>query len=122
MENPNTVIHLTADHGLHLGPYAISPPGEVENKLPVLFSIYPKPFLESHPEADRALKHNQQSLLSPFDLFKTIQHLRTYPDEEEKSYRVGSHYSKVAKSMFTEVPYTRTCEEAGIPERACICE
>jgi len=119
--HPNTVFVITADHGLHLGPWALSPPGKTENSLPALFTIMPSSIQTKHPEMKDALKHNQQTLTTQYDLHKTIVHLLNYPEYKAPEYPEGSTYKKSASSMLETIPYTRNCDQAGVPKKMCLC-
>jgi hypothetical protein len=120
-KNPDTFFVITADHGLKVGPYSLSPQGKVENQNPVLFTILPKSFIADHPEVKPALQHNEQALSTHFDLHRTIMHFRDYPKLEEPDYS-GYKYNTSAKSLFEEISYSRTCEEAGVlDELPCLC-
>jgi hypothetical protein len=132
--HPNTIVFIVADHGLHMGPYAVSPAGKVEQMLPVLMTLWPKTFTGKHPEVLEALKHNQQSLTTHYDIYKTVSssnpkhclllqlhHIINYPEMTDANFPASFTYTKSAKSLLEKIPYTRTCEQAAIPEQFCVC-
>lgn len=112
---------ITADHGLKVGPYSLSPAGKVENQNPVLYTIFPKSFIEEHPELRENLKHNEQALATHFDLHRTILQFRDFPTLEEPDYS-NFTYSRAARTLFEKIPYSRTCEDAGMSDdKPCLC-
>jgi len=120
-DHPNTIVLLIADHGLHMGPYAVSPAGKVEQMMPLLITVWPTQFTNKHPEVKEALKHNQQSLTTHFDVYKTLHHVINYPEMTEAQFPDDSTYKQSAKSLLEKIPYTRTCEQAAIPDNFCVC-
>jgi hypothetical protein len=80
-ELEKTVIVLTSDHGSHMGPYFMATEmGEFEQKLPLLFMIYPKWFLDKYPEFRQNLRDNEQKLVVHYDTHWTLRHLATLPE------------------------------------------
>ncbi|CAG9322159.1 unnamed protein product [Blepharisma stoltei] len=76
-----TVVVITSDHGLHMGPYYTgSKMGAFEEKLPTLFMIYPQWFINKYPEFRQNLAENEQRLVSHYDTYWTFRHLATLPE------------------------------------------
>ena len=117
-KHPNTIFTIMADHGLHLGPYAISPPGQVEQYLPASFTLFPSKFLDKHPEMRESLVHNQQALTTHYDFHRTLLHMLDYPKLKEPDYS-GVAYEYAARSLFEKIPLTRTCQD--VSAERCIC-
>eukprot|EP01114_Cavostelium_apophysatum_P016440 TRINITY_DN4678_c0_g1_i2.p1 TRINITY_DN4678_c0_g1~~TRINITY_DN4678_c0_g1_i2.p1 ORF type:complete len:451 (+),score=108.04 TRINITY_DN4678_c0_g1_i2:881-2233(+) len=122
-DHPNTVILFVSDHGLHMGPYAPSPAGKVENVLPSHFAIYPSHLFDKVPKAKENMIANQQKLTTHFDLHKTLVNILDIVGAKggNDAYDTKVTSSYAAKSMFDEISSTRSCKDAGIPDRYCIC-
>ncbi|CAG9331242.1 unnamed protein product [Blepharisma stoltei] len=77
----NTILVITSDHGSHMGPYFMATEmGAFEQKLPVLFFIYPTWFLNKYPEFRKSLLANEQKLVGHYDTHWTFRHLATLPE------------------------------------------
>lgn len=112
----HTIQFLLADHGLHMGPFAMfSPLGNTENKLPSMFVTVPSWFLRAHPKVAEALTVNQYRLVSSFDVYKGIVSLRHLSE-------FGGNGSSALDGMFKIQPPDRTCVDAGVSERSCACD
>eukprot|EP01001_Neometanema_parovale_P010511 NODE_674_length_2192_cov_96.617206_g644_i0.p1 GENE.NODE_674_length_2192_cov_96.617206_g644_i0~~NODE_674_length_2192_cov_96.617206_g644_i0.p1 ORF type:complete len:669 (+),score=94.20 NODE_674_length_2192_cov_96.617206_g644_i0:80-2086(+) len=117
----NTVVILTADHGVHMGPYFLTKAGRLEHKLPLLIMTMPRAFLAQHPELQPILKHNEQLPLTAWDLHATLRHLATYPEKPhagEPGFPRGPPWQH---SLLTKLPLHRTCEDMRIPRCRCVC-
>jgi len=126
----NTALFILSDHGLHMSPfYAFHEPSAIkENALGLLTGFFPNWFLHKHPQLAKNIRTNQQSLVTPFEIHETLQHLINFPTKPILS---SSRYSHVENntgifqpthySLFDEIPFSRTCPQAGIPDYFCIC-
>ncbi|PRP89762.1 hypothetical protein PROFUN_00104 [Planoprotostelium fungivorum] len=114
VDTNKTVVFIIADHGLHMSPYfALNLySARAENMLPMGNLIVPNWVLENYPEISEALEENQQSLVTAYDLYATLKHLRHF--EEKPNVRNGL-------SLFDKIPRERTCREANIPQDLCYC-
>jgi hypothetical protein len=112
----NTAVFIVSDHGLHMNiMFAFREESVLkENALGLLTAIFPTWFLEKHPEYQTSLQHNQQALVTPYDIFETLLHFANFPTKS--TYREAH-----SQSLFTEVDYNRSCKDAGIPPHFCIC-
>eukprot|EP01012_Entosiphon_sulcatum_P023624 TRINITY_DN28717_c0_g3_i1.p1 TRINITY_DN28717_c0_g3~~TRINITY_DN28717_c0_g3_i1.p1 ORF type:complete len:692 (+),score=85.36 TRINITY_DN28717_c0_g3_i1:24-2078(+) len=118
----DTVVVLGSDHGMHMGPYFMTVPGRLEQKLPLLQLLVPTAMLERYPELNDTLQHNSQSLITAWDLYATLRQLAVYPRPADRGTPDYPRGPKWAKSLLAEkVPYNRTCAEAHIPAHRCIC-
>ena len=80
-ELDDTIVILTSDHGLHMGPYfSTSDMGRFEEKLPLLLMIFPTKFLAKYPSFKENLRKNEQKLVSHYDTYWTLRHLATFPE------------------------------------------
>jgi len=112
----NTAVFLVSDHGLHMNiMFAFREESVVkENALGLLSAIFPTWFLQKYPQVRNNLKHNQQALVTPYEIFETLHSFAKFPNPNIPR---ASH----SLSLFDEIPYNRTCEEAWIPNHFCIC-
>ena len=77
----DTVIILTSDHGSHMGPYFLATDmGEFEQKLPFLYMIFPKWFMDKYPDFRKNLHANEQNLIVHYDIHWTLRHLLSLPE------------------------------------------
>jgi len=112
----NTMLIVTADHGMRFGPIRSKFIGLMEERLPLLFYSFPQWFTEKYPQHIRNLRINSHRLTSPFDLYETLSDFATF-DGKIKQY--DQH--KRAQSMFTEMSINRSCNDADIPAHWCTC-
>src|SRR5690349_21274472 len=84
-----------------------------------MFIWLPKWFKDDHPDFVESLKVNRNRLTTTFDIHMTLKHIL------ELTGRVGilDQSSGCAKcqSLFREVPWNRSCADAGIEDNYCAC-
>ena len=100
----NTLIVVFGDHGSRNDDVRNTMQGKLEERLPWLSISVPEWLEDKYPEITSALKNNQHVISSPFDLHATLHHVLTYPKEPQ---------GEKTQSLFTKLPHTRTCSEAG---------
>ena len=112
----NTAVFVLGDHGLRTGRARSTLQGKLEERLPFLALMLP-PRFRSHRAEMENLRRNSHILTSHFDLYATLQHLRTFPHLNSK---VGA--TKFGASLFTDIGrLNRTCEDAGVEKHWCPC-
>ncbi|KAF9930870.1 hypothetical protein FBU30_011159 [Linnemannia zychae] len=120
----NTIIFMMADHGLHMGiNFMFTPNGRIEHMNPYLSVILPPLVTERYPSLARGLAHNQQSLLTGYEIHATLKMLASgkmpaLGDEDDidgGSWRKGTLFDE-------ELDPSRTCEQAMIPDEYCRCK
>ena len=109
----NTLVILMGDHGLRFGPVRTQVQGKLEERLPLLSILTPPWFQSKYPKIMENLKANRERLTSWFDLYATFRHVLSYPHSPEGLTR--------GLSLFSKVPKTRTCKDAGTTEHFCPC-
>jgi hypothetical protein len=138
---PDTAIIFTSDHGMAYGSYSKTGIGKVENYLPLLFTFFPKYFVEENSRHE-ILMENEQKLISPIDAFKTLMQLIHYPKPPLDLYPVPTpenirslfgnedycikyqdeRCTSTAYSILKDIiPENRTCEHAEIRPDICQC-
>ncbi|KAG0083068.1 hypothetical protein BGZ93_010453 [Podila epicladia] len=119
----NTIIFTMADHGLHMGiNFMFTPSGRIEHMNPYLSVILPPLLSKKYPSLARGLQHNQQSLVTGWNIHATLKMLArgvmpAHGDDDETdggAWRKGTLFDE-------ELNPGRTCEEARIPEEFCKC-
>ncbi|KAF9427116.1 hypothetical protein BGZ94_005454 [Podila epigama] len=141
--NPNSVLVIMADHGLHYGRETYTFPGFIHHKIPPLFVALPKPLLEQRPDFTAALESNQNRVLSHLDLHQTFLHL-AYGDQPAPA---GEQYTEYmtrfiadgtfrrqfhanapnqtsfaqtyGRSLLLPIEANRSCSSGGIPHDFC---
>lgn len=109
----NTLLIVMGDHGLRYGQIRESVQGKLEERLPLYTMIFPPWFKSRYHELDRMLKTNTNRLTSWFDVYATLRHMLSYPARPSDL--------KHGQSLFIEVPKSRTCSDAGVPDHFCPC-
>lgn len=126
----DTVLILFSDHGIRWGDLRNTRIGGYEERLPALYIVLPARFKTEFPGAIENLRHNSQRLTSTFDLHKTLLALASLGTGNTTNLLNASWMSLtddplVASrgiSLFEEVPWNRTCAEAGVNGHWCACE
>ncbi|XP_053672941.1 uncharacterized protein LOC128723248 [Anopheles nili] len=115
----NSMVVFFSDHGLRFGPVRMLLTGWLEERLPFNFIWLPEWFKDEHPEIVQALKINRNRLTNPYDLHVTLKHVL------ELSGRIDNLPGPLScpncQSIFTEMPWNRSCEETAIESHWCTC-
>ncbi|KAF8942147.1 hypothetical protein BGZ47_006778 [Haplosporangium gracile] len=113
----NTIVFMMADHGLHMGiNFMFTPNGRIEHVNPYLSVILPPLITKHYPSLARGLAHNQQSLVTGYEIHATLKMLASgqmpeYGDDDdvdEGAWRKGTLFDE-------ELDPARTCEQAKVP-------
>ena len=96
-----------------------------EKNLPMLFLSFPVSFLRRWPRlVETARRNSRQRLVTSFDVHKTAQHLlhlQTAEDPDSWNNPSDAPDAPPAYSLLTDVPSSRTCKDAAIPNSFCSC-
>jgi len=116
----STVIAILADHGGNNGVYHdVFGAGNAERRLPVLLLLVPARLLHTHPTLAPVLEHNQQMLVTSYDLFKTFRDILHYPAAPPGD---SGWCDKRSFSLVRQrIPENRTCHDASVPPDHCLC-
>ena len=101
-----------------MGPYFKTQAGAYEARLPFMYIIPPKWFQQKHSTAYANLKTNSKGLTTFYDVHKTLlaviqgQYLQDVQTDNARHPGIN---------LFTEVPQTRTCDQAKVPAHFCAC-
>lgn len=120
-----SIVVILGDHGNRMDTIRSTELGKLEDSMPMVSIILPK-WINSTWR--NSLKLNSNRLTSTYDLYATfvdvLHTLGGRPGEAGKTdKRIWDHFSKPPRgqSLFREVPLTRSCDDAGIPEWYCVC-
>ena len=122
-----TVLLLMSDHGIRYGDFRKTNQGMIEERQPLLYFILPKWFKQTYPEAYKNLMINRRRLITPFDIYETLQELLEPKLLAKSRFQSRSMesleelYLHKSISLFLEVLPNRTCERAGIASHWCTC-
>lgn len=109
----NTLLIFMGDHGIRYGSVRQQVQGKLEERLPLYSMAVPSWFPSRYPDVYRIMKTNTARLTSWFDVHATFRHILNFPTPPANMSR--------GISLFTEVPATRTCKDAGIANHWCPC-
>lgn len=114
-----SMVVFFSDHGIRFGAVRQLVTGWLEERLPFIFIWLPEWFRNEHPEFVQALKINRNRLTSPYDLHMTLKHVLEL-SQPNRRYSVAKSCPK-CQSLFKEIPYNRSCEDAAIDAHWCTC-
>ncbi|KAK3732586.1 hypothetical protein QZH41_004981 [Actinostola sp. cb2023] len=97
----DTILIVLSDHGVRYGATRVMMQGHLEERLPFLSFTFPSWFESQHPEIVKNLRHNVDSVTSPFDLHLTLHHILSYPDVPKP------HKGSRGSSLFAKIPRSR---------------
>lgn len=115
-----SMIVLLSDHGMRYGKITELVDGYIEERLPFLHIWLPPWFRNQHPAFVEALKINRNRLINPYDVHMTRKHILKLSNPDTVYAPLSS--CPKCQSLFTEVPWNRTCEEASIDAFWCTCQ
>uniref|UniRef100_A0A1A9ZN61 DUF229 domain-containing protein n=1 Tax=Glossina pallidipes TaxID=7398 RepID=A0A1A9ZN61_GLOPL len=123
-----TVIFLMSDHGLRWGSFRKTYQGMMEERLPLLITLYPDWLKRKYPAAIANMESNTKRLTTPFDLYATMLDLLDMRTLEK--HRLETRASELMDadnivprgiSLFLPIPETRSCDNANIASHWCTC-
>jgi hypothetical protein len=109
----NTILILMGDHGVRWGKVRETIQGKLEERMPFFSMAFPKWFKAKFPSIDENLRKNGNRLTTWYDVYATLRHMLSYPDLPKGI--------KHGQSLFTEIPKSRTCDDAFVPGFWCPC-
>lgn len=130
-----TVTIILGDHGNRIDKIRNTDVGRIEDMMPMVTVILPPWVDKVYPNWRPALRENSRRLVSTYDLhetfhsvFMTLKNSHKVDTDVLKSRKMGNrlkkHFSSNKKgiSFFKEVPKTRDCTDAGVPDFFCVCQ
>ncbi|XP_075220749.1 uncharacterized protein LOC142324042 [Lycorma delicatula] len=116
----STAIIFLSDHGMRFGRIRETYVGWLEERLPFIWIWLPEWYRNKYKDRYNNLIINSNRLTSPYDLHLTVRDLIGITNNEnEKNYT--SDACPTCVSLFEQIPWNRSCENAGITEHWCTC-
>ena len=113
------IVAVVSDHGLRLGDFSATHVGRLERNFPFLSLVVPVKLKTKYPWIMKNLLHNSDQITTAFDVHKTILDIAKAKFGETSS---PVRKTRVPRNIFSFIPESRTCADAGIPPNFCICE
>lgn len=117
----SSIVMFFSDHGMRFGPIRNHFIGWLEERLPFFHIWLPEQFRKDHPEIVRSLITNQDRLTSPYDVHVTLKHILQMSGGYEEGYEPSAVSCPDCKSLLTDIPFSRSCADAGISKHWCTC-
>lgn len=117
----NTLFILFSDHGARLTKLSYETElGKIEKYQPFLSIRLPT--VLRNTQIENNLKNNQNKLIGFFDLFQTLRNF-LYLKNGSNNFHHNSINQRHLRgiSLFEEIPQHRSCLDALIPEKICLC-
>ncbi|XP_066260671.1 uncharacterized protein [Euwallacea similis] len=111
----NTILIVMADHGHRFAAVRNTVQGKQEERLPFFSFTFPSWFKLKYPAEYLNIKINRDMLTTPFDVHKTLQHILDF------SYIPYADITQRGVSLFSQIPYERSCSYAYIEPHWCAC-
>lgn len=99
-----TFVVFFSDHGYRWNDFVSTQVGHYESSLPLLTIAAPKLFIEQHPDKYENMRRHSSSLLTPFDMFKTMIDIRNIglkPEATNSKRAAATDAPEVIKQNFT---------------------
>lgn len=122
-----TIILLMSDQGLRWGSFRRTYQGMMEERQPLLITIYPSWFKQKYAEAVTNLEINAKRLTTFYDVYATFLDLLNLHNLQPSNLKARSKelhdFDTIPRgiSLFLPIPEARTCENAGIALHWCTC-
>jgi hypothetical protein len=121
----NSALIIMGDHGAWTGQLFQTNQGSLEWRLPLLYIVLPPWFPQKYPQQWKNLQDNQDRLLSPWDLRKTVMQFTDLVDVKQASIRrqegtTGTGLEAISM-LETVASRNRSCSAAGIETQWCYC-
>lgn len=112
----NTFVIIMSDHGLRFGEFRMTEQGKLEERMPYFGIFVPRRFRELYPSKYQTFLKNTGRLIVPSDIHETLLDIIN-----EKSDFSETEIKRSVYSLFSPIPETRTCADAGIDPHWCAC-
>lgn len=112
-----TFIIFMSNHGITHGDFKIPVASYYEERLPMLFIWAPYNFRKTFPNKYNNMQKNQDSLVSPYDIFLTLSDVLKFTSSD---HAISDPCSNCI-SLFEEISRNRSCVSASVEEKFCTC-
>lgn len=117
----SSIVMFFSDHGMRFGPIRNHFIGWLEERLPFFYIWLPETFQKAHPDIVSNLKINRDRLSSPYDVHLTLKHILQISGGYNDTYERSAVSCPDCRSIFEELPFDRSCSDAGVSEHWCTC-
>ncbi|XP_030377707.1 uncharacterized protein LOC115626465 [Scaptodrosophila lebanonensis] len=118
----SSIVVLMSDHGHRYNTLRRARSGYLEERLPMMFIYVPPWFRKKYPHLVANLAGNRNRLSSNFDFYMTLRHLLQLDSKSMAEINPKPPQCSTCQSLLFEVPFNRSCREAGIEEHWCSCQ
>ena len=112
----NTIVFYFSDHGNRFGEMRNTYVGKAEERLPLLFVVFPVWFSKRYPKLFSNIRINSHRLTTPFDIFETLKDILYFRGIDRSVVK-----NQRGISLFSEIPELRSCSQAHILPHWCMC-
>jgi hypothetical protein len=115
----NSVFILLSDHGHLMNEIQNTYVGRFEARMPLLAVSIPPVLQSKYPHLHSNLLKNRKRLITVYDIHETLKDI-LQTDFSVKNVRYLNNSAR-GISLFREIPESRSCKDAHIPEHYCPC-
>ena len=122
----NTLLLIFSDHGSRLSSYSLTLAGQLERKLPFLSLRLPKKLWKTNYHLNAA--NNKEKLIGAYDIYQTLRHFLhlnyNYTKElNNQQFSINDKNTRFLRgiSLFEKIDVNRSCADALIPAKFCLC-
>lgn len=113
----NSFVIFLSDHGSRIDNIRNTYIGRIEERMPLLQIAVPRKLRDRYPSLMKNIQDNTKRLTTHFDFHETLLDI------------MNSHFDSNARipesargiSLFSSIPESRSCAQAGVPEHYCAC-
>ena len=117
----SSIVIFLSDHGMRFGPIRDLYTGWLEERLPFFYMWLPEKFQSKHPKIVKNLRINRDRLASPYDVHLTLKHILQLSGGNGNLNDSRTLSCPDCRSLFSELPFDRSCHDAGINKHWCTC-
>ncbi|OWF41052.1 uncharacterized protein LOC110463003 [Mizuhopecten yessoensis] len=113
----NSFVVFLSDHGSRIDSIRNTYVGRIEERMPLLQIAVPRKLRDRYPSLVQNMEDNTQRLTTHFDFHETLL------DIMNSKFDSSSEKPALARgiSLFSPIPESRSCAQAGVPEHYCAC-
>ncbi|XP_060084604.1 uncharacterized protein LOC132563864 [Ylistrum balloti] len=113
----NSFVVFLSDHGSRIDSIRNTYIGRIEERMPLLHIALPRKIRDRYPSLVQHMEDNTQRLTTHYDFYETLLDIMN-SNFDSKS---GVPPSARGISLFSPIPESRSCAQAGVPEHYCAC-
>lgn len=114
----NAILIFMGDHGPNFSAIRNTFIGRIEERMPFFSIVLPEHIKRKYPDIHKNLQDNTRRLTTVFDAHETIKDILNKNFIPQK---INVQNIPRGISLFSKIPPSRTCLQAGIPDEHCAC-